>query len=194
MDPILDSAYFTALPLIAFEFEAIVEILVGTGMAFLGLIEVLTVSIPDIFDTIYTLATWVITHMACFTKIINNWTTCIPAYGVEAFGQLLYLPIRLTFAALYLIGLDVYPVETFIWDIIYKIDCFIYDYIIEFHISHFPEFVIDRCYNCCRVKTQAVMNKGGNVMRGINERAPDLLYPGINLMAEGGTKFMNPFG
>lgn len=194
MDPILDAAYFLALPIVAFEFEAIVDILVGSGQAFAGLISVLAVTIPDIFDTIYTLALWAITHLECFFKILRNLPVCIFFYVLDMLGQLIYLPIRLgLWAVLFTIGLNLYPIEKGAWDIIYKVDCFVHE-TAGIHIAHWPDNIIDDCYNCCRVKTQTLMNKGSKVMDDINKTAPKMLYPGINKIGRGGTKFMNPFG
>jgi len=193
-DILLDAAYIAALPLVAFEFESITDIITGVGETFLGSIETLAFSIPDIFDGIVTLIEFSLSNLFCFIKILGNFKSCIFYYILDIIGQLMYLPIRITlWAVKQFLKVNVYPLEQKIWEYIDLADCALHKFT-GFYLTHYPPNVIDDCYNCCRVKTSVLYQKGQQINDDINKYAPDLLWPGIKNIEKGAQKFMNPFG
>jgi hypothetical protein len=193
-DVILAAAYFMALPLVAIEFKSIVEIMSGAGLTFMGTIETLAVGLPDIIDGTITVFQFAISNLICALKLLSNFHKCFFYYLLDIVGQLLYLPIRITFWAFKaFLNINMYPIEKQLWDYVEIFDCFLFSYI-GFHIAHYPQNVHDDCYNCCRVKTSALIRKGMKIQEDVMETAPNLLIPGINLITRGAQSFMNPFG
>lgn len=193
-DIILDAAFFAALPLVAIEFKSIVEIVSGVGLTFMGTIQVLATSLPDIMDGVVTLIQFGLSNLVCGFKLLGNFHKCFFYYILDIIGQLLYLPVRITFWAFkHFLGLDMYPIETGLWDGVEKFDCFIYSKA-GFHLAHYPESTINDCYNCCRVRTSLITEKGEKIHKGIMKTAPQLLIPGIDLISQGADSFMHPFG
>jgi hypothetical protein len=97
---------------------------------------------------------WLLQFIICaFTKFLNI-PNCFLWYGMEIAGKILYLPFRLTFYVLDLIlsavGVDmnIEKIVDQIWWFIDDIDHLMYDSGSGFHIVHYPEDVIKRCYTC----------------------------------------------
>lgn len=193
-DILLDAAYFMALPLVAIEFKSIVEIISGAGLTFMGTIETLALGLPDIIDGFVTLVQFALSNLVCGLKLLTNFHKCFFYYLIDIVGQLLYLPIRITFWAFNaFLNINMYPIEKQLWDYVEIFDCFMFSYI-GFHLTHYPQNVHDDCYNCCRVKTSTLIQKGEKIHEDIMQTAPHLLIPGINLIAQGAQDFMHPFG
>jgi hypothetical protein len=92
---LLQFEYLAAIPIIAAEFKGLVDILLGAGETFWGVLQSLGFFIPDFFDGIFTLATFSLSWMMCLFKNIANMQTCLFYYLLEVIGQILYLPVRL---------------------------------------------------------------------------------------------------
>ena len=193
-DFILVPAYFVAASLFAVEARAIAEIVGGIGMTGAGLIQTTVMTTPDLIDLIFTTFEFVSTQLICFLKALAHpW--CFFLFGLDAIVKTIYLcTFGLSLFGLYsLLGVNLYWLETKIWDIIEDIDCFVFG-LTKFHLFHYPDYIQESCYNCCRVTQAAIKRKGDAVMDDINEYAPQLLYPGIDLLTQGGTHLINPFG
>jgi len=192
-DAILLSAYFAALPIALFEGKAIIEIVLGAGEIFAGTLQILTTGLPDIIDGGLTLIQYALTNFLCFVKILGNLPMCMFFYILDTIGQALYLPIRLTLWAFRaFLGFNLYNYEKTAWVYIDKFDCFIHSYI-GFHLVHWPDNIIESCYNCCRVKTSLLFDKAGKVGDDINAAWP-LIGPGIDNLSRGAYDFTHPFG
>jgi len=96
---------------------------------------------------------WAILFIVCaFTKFMNI-PNCFLWYGMEIAGKILYLPFRLTFAFLdfiliiFGIKFSIQGMINKIWWFIDDIDHALYDGG-GFHIIHYPDDVIKRCYTC----------------------------------------------
>lgn len=192
-DVILDAAYFAALPLLAFEGKAIIEIVEGVAEEFVGIIESLEVAVPDIFDGIYTLFTFGLTHLICGLKLLGNIHKCFFYYILDIVGQILYLPARLfLWISNTFFGINLYPFECKIWKYIDIFDLYFFKYS-KFHLIHYPKSVRDDCYNCCRLKTTTVVDRATKIGRDFTVKIPGFLTPGINKIAQGGYDFIHPF-
>jgi len=191
---LLQAEYAAAVPLIAAEFQGLVDILIGSGKLFIGTIETLTSSlIPDTFDGIYTLVVFSISWMLCLFKNIGNMQTCIFYYLLEAIGQILYLPVRIFLFFASQIGINFYPLETRFWNFIEYLDTLAIGSI-GFHISHYPRNIRDQCYNCKRLKVSTLMAHSDPLVKDITQVVPRNLSPGITQIIQGGTELMHPFG
>ena len=196
-DFVLVPAYFGALvfsPAVLMEIVGISEVIGGIGATFMGTLEVLAVSIADIFDGIVTSFEFAITNLICGIKLLGNFHKCFMYYILDIIGQIMYLPFRIALWAFYtFLNYDLYKTEKDIWDIAYYIDDGIYS-VVGFSVAHYPKSVNDTCYNCCRVKSSALVDRGNKINDDIMKTAPNLLIPGINLIMRGGHNIMHPFG
>jgi len=192
-DVILDAAYFAALPLLAFEFESIVQIIEGVGEEFVGTVESLVIAVPDIFDGMYTFFTFGLTHLICGLKLLGNIHKCFFYYILDIIGQIFYLPARLfLWISNTFFGINLYPFECKIWKYIDIFDLYFFKYA-KFHLVHYPKSVRDDCYNCCRLKTSVVVDRASKIGNDFTVKIPRLLQPGWDKISDGARKFMNPF-
>jgi len=97
---------------------------------------------------------WLIQFLVCaFTKLLNI-PNCFLWYGMEIAGKILYLPFRLTFYILDSIfkAMNInFSIQGFvnrIWWFIDDIDHMLYNSGSGFHFLHYPDDVIERCYQC----------------------------------------------
>jgi len=190
---LMQSQYLAAVAIIAAEFEAIVNIILGSGQLFIGSIESLEFFIPDFFDGLITIGTFSVTWMMCLFKNISNMQTCIFYYLLEAIGQILYLPFRILFWIISKIGFDIYSHETMFWDKMDDLDKIIMGFV-GFHILHYPKNIRETCYNCKRLKIKTLTDRTKPLKDDVMERLPPKLWPGLNRIIQGGTDLMNPFG
>jgi hypothetical protein len=189
---LLEAQYLAAVTVIIAEFKGLVDVLMGSGELFIGFLESLVFFIPDAFDGIFALFTFAITWMMCLFQNIANMQTCLIYYLLEVFGQILYLPVRIILWIAYQVGFDLYPIETSAWNGVEELDRIIMG-IVGFHISHFPKNIRDQCYNCKRLKVSALSKHAAPLVDDITNKMPELLMPGIMLIAKGGDELMHPF-
>jgi len=97
---------------------------------------------------------WLLQFIMCaFTKLLNI-PNCFLWYGMEIAGNMLYLPFRLTFFVLDLIftimgiNFSVQGLVDRIWWFIDDISHMLHDSGSGFHLVHYPEEIIDKCYTC----------------------------------------------
>jgi hypothetical protein len=190
---VMQGEYLAALPIIGIEFMGIVDILLGAGSVFIGMIESLGFFIPDFFDGVLFLFTFAITWMMCLFKNIANIQTCFFYYVLEIIGQILYLPIRIFLWVFYQFKIDLYPLEKGFWDVIEYLDEIVMNYL-GFHICHYPKNIRELCYNCKRLKIKSLVEHTGPLATDVSERMPPLLMPGFMQMMKGGQEIMHPFG
>jgi len=191
-DIILDAAYFAAVPLVAIEWQNIIDIIVGSGQLLLGALESLQF-VPDMIDVSITLFEFSLSHLICGMKLLANWKQCVLYYILDAIGQLLYLPVRITLWALFtFLRLDLYKAECKFWGALDLFDRWWFTKT-SFHLIHYPKNIRDDCYNCCRVKTEVLMDKGNKLNDDLMTVIPTLVWPGITNIVNGVSNFMNPF-
>lgn len=188
---VLGAAYLGAIPLIAIEWDNVIDILEGSGQLFLGTVKSLKF-VPDILDAGITLFEFSISYLICTLKMLANIKKCWFYYVLDAIGQLIYLPIRISLWTVYSIGIDLYSLECRIWSWIDLLDRFIFTKT-GVHLIHYPKSVRDDCYNCCRVKIDVLAHKGDVVYDDFMQVVPQLIWPGIMHIIRGVSNFMDPF-
>jgi hypothetical protein len=124
--------------------------------------------------------TWefVRTYTICSLYFISNMTRCILYYMIDIFGIILYLPVRIILYLIYVIGFNLYPIETQVWDGLEKLDTIIYSYI-GFHIIHWPKSIRDQCYNCKRLKVKVYAGKIMNLVDDFTIKIPAIIIKGL---------------
>jgi hypothetical protein len=96
---------------------------------------------------------WAIVAVTCLIQKFMSIPNCFLWYSLEIFGKIIYLPFRITFALLDFI-LAIVGVNISIQGIVNQVWWFIDDIShvlkdgVGFHIVHYPDDVIERCYSC----------------------------------------------
>jgi len=139
---------------------------------------------------IQTLWVFAITNFSCAMKMMNNASYCIFFYGLDAFGQMLYMIPRLIIFLLDLFGLPAYKWETSFWEWLEKIDKWLIDNI-NIHIIHFPKSIRDTCFNCRRLKPTAFVSKAITSADAIKDPIIPLLTGGIGTSFGGLNRIKN---
>lgn len=88
-------------------------------------------------------------------KVMNNASYCIFFYGLDAFGQILYMIPRLIIFLLDLMGLPAYKWETSLWEWLEKIDRWLIDNI-NIHIIHFSKIDSRHLFQLQTFKTNRI--------------------------------------
>lgn len=124
--------------------------------------------------------TWefVRTYTICSLYFLSNMTRCILYYMIDIFGIILYLPVRIILYLIYVIGFNLYPIETQVWDGLEKLDTIVYAYI-GFHIIHWPKSIRDQCYNCKRLKVKVYAGKIMNLVDDFTIKIPAIIIKGL---------------
>jgi hypothetical protein len=96
---------------------------------------------------------WALVAIMCLIQKFMSIPNCFLWYTLEIFGKTIYLPFRITFAVLdfilYIVGvrISIQGIVNQIWWFIDDISHALYDGG-GFHIVHYPDDVIKRCYTC----------------------------------------------
>ena len=86
---------------------------------------------------------WCFLNITCGLEWFMNFRQCFFWYLLEIIGHILYLPIN--FIVWILPTLK--PAERMLWQFLTDIDCSIFG-ILGFHLIHYSEDVLKRCYKC----------------------------------------------
>jgi hypothetical protein len=190
----MSAAYAAAIPIVAMEFNGIVDVITGLGMAFVGTLESLDIIVPDIFDGIITFGTFMLTNIICLAKGIGTLPECIFFYIIDTIIQLIYLPIRLVLWAVYTFAkIDLYSVQNKIFLLAKDFNDFIYS-IIGFDLIYWPQSIRNKCYNCKRLKVSVMVNKADQLGNDFMYKVAPRIWPGIERVMQGAQEIMNPFG
>jgi hypothetical protein len=130
---------------------------------------------------------FVFSYTMCGVKYISNIPNCILYYTVDAFINMLYLPIRISLWIVYLFGINLYPTQNKLWKYVEKINGYIYG-LFGFNIIRWPKNIRDECYNCKRLKTSVLLNKATDIDYDFKENIPKILMKGINRIKRGGNE------
>lgn len=149
------------------------------------------------FDNIGILLKWtgefIFSYITCGVQYIQNLHKCIAFYLIDAMMHIWYMPVRLILWSIKnFIGVDIYFVEKLVWDKIYEADSFVYRYL-GMHFAHYPKGIRDQCYNCKRMKIDALKGKVKQINYDFSTKLPNLLQSGVKEMQAGGIKFSTAF-
>ena len=108
---------------------------------------------------VWKVGVWSINMLSCLFTMFGNFSSCFFYYFLDIVGYILYLPFAIMFW-LFRISIEtyysdcskdeypsIYNIEKEIWDLIYWVDCQVYD-ATGFHIFHYSEDIMKRCYSC----------------------------------------------
>jgi len=97
---------------------------------------------------------WFLKYIVCAIGKFSSIPNCFLWYSMEIAGKILYLPFRITFAILDMIlemfGLNI-SIQKFVdkaWWFVDDMDHMMYDSGSGFHIVHYPDEIIEKCYTC----------------------------------------------
>lgn len=190
----MTAAYAAAVPIVSLEFQGIVDVITGLGMAFIGTLESLDIIIPGTFDGIITFGTFLLTNIICLAKGIGTLPECIFFYIIDTIIQLIYLPIRLVLWAVFtFIKIDLYSIQNKIFQLAKDFNDFVYG-ITGFDLIYWPKSVRNKCYNCKRLKVSVMVNKADQLGNDFMNKVAPRIWPGIEKVMLGAQEMMNPFG
>jgi len=108
---------------------------------------------------VWKVGVWSINMLSCLFTMFGNFSSCFFYYFLDIVGYVLYLPFAIMFW-LFRMSIEtyysdcskdeyppIYNIEKEIWDLIYWVDCQVYD-ATGFHIFHYSEDIMKRCYSC----------------------------------------------
>jgi len=158
-----------------------------------GLGEGLRLGFSNIGELLKWSGEFIFSYINCGVHYIQNLQRCIFFYMVDSFGQIMYIPIRilLWFMKTFLFR-DMYPLENMVWDILERADQYIFQYT-GVHISHYPKNIRDLCYNCKRMKVDALKDKVKQINYDFSHKMPELLQAGVIEMQGGSNEFAGAF-
>jgi len=81
-------------------------------------------------------------YIKCSLEKVKNLPGCMPWYMLQIFGKCLYLPV-IFFVWLF----KLQKIERDFWNAMESMDKAIFD-IFGFHVIHYPQSVINKCYKC----------------------------------------------
>lgn len=136
------------------------------------------------------LGVFAFTNLFCAMQMIQNFTSCFFWYALDIFGKILYLVPQIFILFLTFIGVPAKELETKIWDGLESLDQIVVD-ASGYHIIHFPKSIRDKCYNCKRLSTSALINKASDAFDDINDPILPLMTGGIVDMFNGARRSVN---
>jgi len=136
------------------------------------------------------LGVFAFTNLFCAMQMIQNFTSCFFWYALDIFGKILYLIPQLIIMFLVFLGIPADDLETQFWIFMEDIDRMVVD-ASGFHIIHFPKDIRDKCFNCKRLKTSALINKANDAFGDLKDPILPLMTGGIVDMFNGARRAVN---
>jgi hypothetical protein len=137
---------------------------------------------------------YVFSYINCGVQYIQNLHRCITFYLIDTIGYILYgffVGFPLWFMITFL-KRDLTPTVDKLWEKIYEADKYVYGYT-GIHIAHYPKGIRDLCYNCKRMKTDALKDKVKQISYDFSTKMPILLGAGVKQMQTGASEFAHAF-
>jgi len=97
---------------------------------------------------------WVLKYIVCAVGKFSSIPNCFLWYTMEIVGKILYLPFRITFAILDMIlesfefNIKIQDMIDEAWWFVDDIDHMMYSNGSGFHVVHYPDEIIEKCYTC----------------------------------------------
>lgn len=136
------------------------------------------------------LGVFVFTNLFCAMQMIQNFTSCFFWYALDIFGKILYLVPQVFILIFSLFGIPAREMEKNIWDALESVDRLVVD-MSGYHLIHFPKNVRDRCYNCKRLSTSALIGRAADTFGDINDPIIPLMTGGLLDMFNGARRAVN---
>lgn len=167
-----------------------VEIISGTSLALILGMESLVKGMNQMGTFILYVLEFILTHLLCFIKILFQAPSCIIWYVIEIFGKILYIAPTIVFSILDIIGLNGSSIEKTIWSWLESLDDIVYNFV-GLNIIHFPFSIRNKCYNCRRLKMNAVGEQFSKTFHILGREFTQDASPGAKMMKGGGKRLMS---
>lgn len=168
------------------------HIFIGIGEEVTGLFDGIGDGFVDIGQLIEYSGIFVFTYMACGVKLIRNLHKCMFYYALQAAGQMFYLPMRIILWVFSNLGADMYSTEAWVWNNLEELDSAFFEST-GVHFMHFSLEVRENCYNCRRLKKEALKKKASDIDRDFRVGIKEKLNKGINTLTRAGDEFKGVF-
>lgn len=136
------------------------------------------------------LGVFMFTNLFCAMQMIQNFTSCFFWYALDIFGKILYLVPQVFILFFSLLGVPARDIEKQIWDGLESLDRIVVD-ATGYHLIHFPKSIRDKCYNCKRLSTNALIGKAADAFEDINDPILPLMTGGLMDMFNGARRSVN---
>jgi len=136
------------------------------------------------------LGVFIFTNLFCAMQMIQNFTSCFFWYALDIFGKILYLVPQVFILFFSLLGVPARDIEKQIWDGLESIDRIVVD-ASGYHLIHFPKSIRDKCYNCKRLSTNALIGRAADAFEDINDPILPLMTGGLMDMFNGARRSIN---
>jgi hypothetical protein len=161
----------------------------GIEQQFVALGFALDIGFHSVKDLTEYISEFISTYVGCGYKFLSNILDCILYYLFDMVRYILYAPVRIVLWIIYTVfSIDLYAMETWIWDGIDAFDKLLYP-ITGFHIIHYPESIRNQCYVCKRLKTSAVAAQAKETDRVFREDIPCQFKKGSDTIKRGLRQF-----
>lgn len=136
------------------------------------------------------LGVFMFTNLFCAMQMIQNFTSCFFWYALDIFGKILYLVPQIFILFFTLLGVPARDIEKQIWDGLESLDRIVVD-ASGYHLIHFPKSIRDKCYNCKRLSTNALIGRAADAFEDINDPILPLMTGGLMDMFNGARRSVN---
>ena len=177
--------------------DIVVEVVMGIKDIFLGLAREFEEFPQGAFYLgvhlaifIQYLGVFAFTNLFCAMQMIQNFTSCFFWYALDIFGKILYLLPQVFILIFSLFGIPAREMEKNIWDSLESVDRIVID-MTGYHLIHFSKSVRDRCYNCKRLSTSALIGRAADTFGDINDPIIPLMTGGLLDMFNGARRAVN---
>lgn len=136
------------------------------------------------------LGVFMFTNLFCAMQMIQNFTSCFFWYALDIFGKILYLVPQVFILFFSLLGVPARDIEKQIWDGLESLDRIVVD-ASGYHLIHFPKSIRDKCYNCKRLSTNALIGRAADAFEDINDPILPLMTGGLVDMFNGARRSVN---
>jgi len=138
------------------------DVVIGLGLQGFATFQTIGYVAEDVvsfFTTVFThlftdgakfLKEFFIPWLQCAMQKAGDFKSCIFYYVLEMIGKILYLPVLIFiwfFQVLSPVKINMQKYVNMFWKIMERIDRFVFK-IGKFHIIHYPDHILSRCYRC----------------------------------------------
>jgi hypothetical protein len=142
-------------------------------------------AVKDLFQLTEYIFVFIFTHLECMNKISKNYVTCFLTYTVDfMIGLVLLIPCTALYLTCFLAGWDYNEQTGKIKRMTEEVDEHIFG-IFGIHIIHWPKPIRDMCYNCKRLRPEALVAKTMDVEYDMTGRIATLAVGGVMKMFGG---------
>lgn len=145
----------------------------------------------DLFELTEYIFVFIFTHLECMNKISKNYVLCFLTYFVDfLIGFILLIPCGALYLTCIMVGWDYNQQINKYKDNAELLDEWIFGSV-GVHIIHWPKSIREICYNCKRLRPEALMKKTMDIEYDLTGRIANMVVSGIMKMFGGVGKITN---